>query len=75
MAMTQESHVTAGAVGEMSLLLAEDQTGDQIYGASLRGPVQVLPQLQRPCAQPAWRAAGSGFSSASALPSTLSWAT
>ena len=74
MAMTQDSPVVAGAVAEMSLLLAEDQTGDQIHGASLRGPDQVLLQLQRPCAQPAWRAAGQGL--AQHLPSllTLSWA-
>lgn len=74
MAKTQESNVVAGAVGEMSLLLAEDQTGDQIHRASLREPDQVLPQLQRPCAQPAWRAAGQSL--AQHLPSllTLSWA-
>lgn len=66
MAKTQESNVVAGAVGEMSLLLAEDQTGDQPQ-SQLREPDQVLPQLQRPLAQLRLEGRGSEFSSASAL--------
>lgn len=68
MAKTQESNVVAGQVGEMSLLLAEDQTGDQIHRAVFGSQIRFPTASEALCAA---RLEGRGpeFSSASALSS------